>query len=71
MRVKEPICEKCFYDIYPRRELTCVCLTKRMGICSQCGLKDHMVVDYILHNEKYSPDDLVMQTGLMWRKIKW
>ena len=70
-RVKKPICERCFYDVIPRRDLQCICLTKNVDVCPQCGLKDRLVVDCRFHGEKIEPDSLVMQSGLSWREIKW
>ena len=71
MRVKERLCERCFYNIIPRRDLNYICLTTGCIKCSQCGLVDMLVVDYRKHGESTDPSDMVMQSGLTWRKVKW
>ena len=71
MRVKEPICERCFFDIYPKRDVTCICVNTAPRKCYECGKMDLLVVDYILQGEPIKPENMVIQAGLSWRKIKW
>lgn len=71
MRVKEPICERCFFDIYPKRDVACICVNTAPRQCGGCDKTDLLVVDYILHGESIAPEKVPMQSGLSWRKIKW
>ena len=71
MRVKEPMCEKCFYDIYPTRNVYRICVNTAPRKCSLCGKTDTLVVDYILHGEAIKPEAAPMQSGLSWRAVHW
>ena len=71
MRVKNPICERCFFDIYPKRDVSQICINTAPRPCYECGKRDLLVVDYILQGETITPEKVPMQSGLSWRNIKW
>lgn len=71
MRIKEPMCEKCFYSIYPTRDVHQICVNTSPRHCAMCGKLDTLVVDYILHGEAIKPEVVPMQSGLSWRAIHW
>lgn len=71
MRVKEPVCPKCFYKIYHRNDLKYLCTTTGVGICSQCKKIDHLVVDYVRQGETLKPENSIMQTGVVWKENQW
>lgn len=69
MYLIKPLCQDCFFDIWPPNEVNQICLTSTPRRCSMCGKSDQLVVDCVKAGEEWPPVGMILQTGLKWRKV--